>query len=289
MKVDLLLIANDLLEHDYIEEFVNYYFDVIGIDVIHLIDDISGNGVPMSDMRCVNTHINAGRIKYYQMPERKRQQDIYNDFYQEHKNEFDWLCVFDTDEFLVLKQHNDIHELLSQDIFCDCNQVLVNWKIYFDNGHITKPNGCVVENYTDDNNAIESTFVKSIIRGGLDDIFSRIHIWGDGCCRLDENFFTPIGTRHVNGTLCNIDSYADSCMELIFADYSVAQLNHYLFKSFDEFIERKIKSNGYITVPYNYCIATLFYFPRGWFNHIPTIMWSEQKQLLLFKKYFLHK
>jgi hypothetical protein len=61
-----------------------------------------------------------------------------------YKDEFDWILFNDLDEFLILKQ--PLHELLEE--YKDETAIFLRWKWYGASGHINKPIGKVMDNYT---------------------------------------------------------------------------------------------------------------------------------------------
>lgn len=123
------------------------------------------------------------------------------------------------------------------------------------------------------------------MRGGLDDVYCHVHMFGDGTDRNGDGSLTPISTKHSNGNTIHETEYIGAA-QIAYHEYDTAQLNHYMFKSLEEFLIRKLISNSHLIISYEEVITTLFTFPDGWYNYIPTIMWTEQKQIYV--KHFIN-
>jgi hypothetical protein len=147
MKTCICVIIKD--EQDYLEEWIEYHLN-LGIDEIFLYEDYGskshaeiikpfGDRVHLESIDVVRDLINnCDKTGSY------RQNALFNWFPIEYKDKFDWVLFNDIDEFLVLKQ--PLHELLEE--YDDKPGILLEWKFYGANGHITKPKGKVMDNFT---------------------------------------------------------------------------------------------------------------------------------------------
>ena len=110
MKVALICIAK--FEEKYIQEFVKHYFQ-LGIDKIFIGDNNPGKYQPELKP-LLSKWLDRGQIVIDDLQDQVIDQvDYYDTVYQREKNNYDWFCIFDCDEFLVLNKHKNIAEFLS--------------------------------------------------------------------------------------------------------------------------------------------------------------------------------
>ena len=124
--------------------------------------------------------------------------------------------MFDCDEFLVLKKHNNI-----SDFICDyINKpgICVNWVLFGDN-NISSINGnySVLSRFTKRQKKVNE-HIKSIINLKFQSRFYTPHSVISGCYSTDNELI--IGPYNFNG------------------NDNVAQLNHYFCKTIDEFKDK---------------------------------------------------
>lgn len=117
MKVALVCIAKN--EDNYIEEWINYHLKM-GFDDIF---------VYQNDWQC---GIENSKVHKLILNGEEKQITSYNHFIT-NNTDYDWAAFFDIDEFLVLKKHNDIKELLMN--YSTYQGIGVNWVIFGNNGH----------------------------------------------------------------------------------------------------------------------------------------------------------
>lgn len=237
MIVNLCLIANYSLEYNYIQEFLDYYFNKIGIDQVYLYDyRLTDPDHRLTDIPYIANLVKQNKIVYHELTDWKyyeHQPLILQECYETHKHEFDWCCFFDCDEFLILKQHANIHEWLSDDLLgfdTDCNTVTVSWGLYGDAGNVYAVNGNVFDNYVKEDNRINTDvlYYKFIAKGGLDGLY----IDNPHNVAVNDDFSKM---KYQNGQVHNTDGWAVSWFS-----YEYAELAHVQFKSCEEFAKRKI-------------------------------------------------
>ena len=77
-----------------------------------------------------------------------RQCAVYDWFCEKFKDKIDWCAFIDVDEFIILQEGETLKSLCdSLDIEPYCGFILY-WRLYDANGHINRPCGSVMENYT---------------------------------------------------------------------------------------------------------------------------------------------
>ena len=139
-------------ENEYLEEWLIHHLN-LGIDEIFLYEDYGSK----SHQNIVNSykdrvHLNSINIMFNSNNPSKNiinngnrmQLQLFDYFPQMYKDEFDWVLFNDLDEFLILKE--PLQELLNE--YNDKPAILLQWKWYGASGHISKPIGKVMENYT---------------------------------------------------------------------------------------------------------------------------------------------
>ena len=145
MKTAICVIIKD--ENDYLDEWLNWHLN-LGIDEIFLYEDYNsmshshitkpyGNRVHLNSIDIIFNPPNINTMEQIQV-------QLFRYFFNMYKDEFDWILFNDLDEFLILKQ--PLHKLLEE--YDNKPGILLRWKWYGASGHINKPKGNVVDNFT---------------------------------------------------------------------------------------------------------------------------------------------
>lgn len=150
MKTAICVIIKD--ENDYLDEWLEYHFN-LGIDEIFLYEDYGSKShsdiiKPYGD----KVHLNSIDIMFNSNDPNKNiindgrilQIQLFDYFPKMYKDDFDWILFIDIDEFLILKQ--PLNTLLEE--YKDETGILLKWKWYGASGHINKPFGKVMDNFT---------------------------------------------------------------------------------------------------------------------------------------------
>ena len=245
MKVGLLVIACN--ENLYLRDFVEYYKN-LGVDQIILGDNSPKDGD--YPQLVIGDYIDSGFVKYINYRENNEnnwQANFYNKVLKEYKNEFDWIAVFDVDEYLIFNDPNihTIKEFLEGNKnFQNFGQIKINWKTYTDNNKLYYENKPIMERFTEPApiNYLntwsgkpfpENMTTKMIVNCLMDEItFASPHV-----------VITKKGNNYV--AACNPSGYIVDFQNFIIPiDYNVAQLNHYKSLSISEFLFRRLSRNG---------------------------------------------
>lgn len=232
MKVALCCIGR--LENRYIKEFVEYYKH-IGVDKIFIYDNNRGSEEYFEDV--ILEYIENNFVEISNFRDKEVCQILsYQDCYDKHKDEYDWFCFFDIDEYLTFKEEGiNIKTFLGGVEFEKFDMIHVNWMIYDDNNLVRYDGRPVYERFTKpfkpldfkyDYDFPENNHIKSIVRGGLDTI------------KWDNTSHTPNGIN----TCCNPSGKPCNPMSPFATyDFSVAWLKHFRFKTIEEWVEIKMK------------------------------------------------
>lgn len=212
VSLSVLAIAKN--ENDYIKEFVDFYL-LNGVDHFYLYDNDSD--VPLSETLC--DYLNVCTI--HKISGVRKQFAAYNHFLSHHKNETEWVAVFDIDEFVYTKKHETFRDFVL-DIGKGVDCIGLNWVIFGNGKHTLKPEkGGIVDNYVY-SQGVQHKNVKCITRTSAIKKFDHPHY-----PRL--KWFK----KYVNakGNKMSGDLNEEYCID-------VAQLNHYYTKSLEEFREK---------------------------------------------------
>jgi hypothetical protein len=124
-------------ENEYLDEWVRYHLN-IGFEHIVIYDNKSI--IPVKNK--------WGKKKVTVLIEnREFESSAEDNCHNDTVRNFDanWIARIDIDEFIVLKQHTDINDLLEP--YKEFGGLGINWRIFGTSGHLTKPEGLVRDNY----------------------------------------------------------------------------------------------------------------------------------------------
>ena len=215
-------------ENKYIREFVEYYKQY-GIDKIFLYDNNDINGEYFQQV--VNDYIKNKYIDIINFRGKKHIQVLsYRDCYKKNFMLFDWFIIIDLDEFIYLKNYNNIKTYLRNKKFKTCQVIHLNFIYYTDNNLLHYDNRTLKERFTlrakyarePNIRNIRRTQIKSIIRGKIPNFYIySIHI---GTNRYDIY------------NICNGDG--EKYNGYLKSDFNNYYFIHYFSKSTQEFINK---------------------------------------------------
>jgi len=216
-------------ENRYIKEFVEHYKNY-SVDKIYLYDnnDIDGerfenvigeyvdsNFVEIIDWRGVK-----GTSTYY---------GIMDSCYQTYHDSYDWLIFYELDEFLYLKNYNDIKSFLISKKFDKCESIQLNWVHMSDNNQLYYEDKPLHERFTEiGKNVVKNKynkicFVKTMVKGHLKNI------------NITQNHVLSQKLKACNGFGKKSQIRK---IESLRPDYEYYFIRHYYTKSAQEFIEK---------------------------------------------------
>ena len=154
---------------------------------------------------------------------------IMDSCYQTFHNKYDWLIFYELDEFLFLKNYQNIKSFLFQNKFKKCQSIQLNWVHMSDNNHLYYENKPLNERFPiKGKNVVKNKynkicFVKTIIRGHLKKL------------NITDNHLLSKKIRACNGfgkksPIKGIRS--------VKPDYVYYYIKHYYGKSVQEFVEK---------------------------------------------------
>lgn len=215
--ISICAIAKDECKQ-YMEEFICFHL-AIGIEHFYIYDNDSS--IPIK--QTLKNYIDKGVATVIDFPGRGKQMPAYGHCLSTFNKQSKWIAVVDLDEFIVPKSGGDIKNILPR--YETYGALAVNWKMFGSNGHIDKPNGLTIENFT---SATPCHFppnkhIKTIVNTQY-----YYSISGD-----------PHHFKYVNGSYAVNENI--SMVKNAFSDHScnIIQVNHYFTRSLEEF---KIKA-----------------------------------------------
>ena len=209
------------LENNYIKDFVIHY-KKYGIDKIFLYDNNDINGERFEEV--IYEYIKNQFVKLFNYRGKVNPQlKIYNHCYRVHYKYYDWLIFYDIDEFIYLKNINNIKIFLSQKIFNNCKSIYLNWNKHTDNNLLYYENKSIIERFPETIKNKKYCLGKTIIRGNINTFRTHsIHI-------LDKR------VPKCNGFGKNITLKHLFCQK---PDLKYYYIDHYEYKSTEEFIKK---------------------------------------------------
>ena len=216
-------------ENKYIKEFIEYYKNY-GVDKIFLYDNNN-----LNDEYFENIIYNYVKQNYVEIINwrgiNRPQMKFYYECYKRNYDNYDWLIFNDIDEYLFLKNYNNIKDFLHQSKFIKCENIQLNWLLYTDNNLIYYQNKSLIKRFTEKDPLRNKRKIKkgsngkSILRGHI----PNIKITNFHC---------------ISNELKTCDGFGNE-RKYLKPDYQYYYFKHYYCKSTEEFIEKLNKGDVY--------------------------------------------
>lgn len=214
-------------EEVYIEEWVKYHL-ACGFDYIIIYNNDDDQTILP---RVLKKYVDDKKVGIIPFQGKFMQVPAYRDFFYRFKDSFEYAAIWDVDEFLVLKKHKNVKQLVKEYFRNDTGALAINLYQFGSNNQRVYRNEPVVERFTKRARRISSV-VKSIYRIKSISYPSVHHSYlRPGYISIDTNRRRTYGPTHHVG------------------DCSVAQINHYISKSQEECKKRSLR--GRATYPGN--------------------------------------
>ena len=170
-----------------------------------------------------------------------------NDCYEKNYFNYDWLIFFEVDEYVYLKNYNNIKKYLKNKRFQNCERIQLNWVLHTDNNLLYYDNRSIVERFPEKeqikNNGRKNA-IKSILKGHIINIkIKDIHLLNKQL-RACDGFGNYIK---------KISPITDK------SDFEYYYINHYFCKSTEEFIN-KINKGDVLYFKSNILLRIKFYY-----------------------------
>jgi hypothetical protein len=207
-NIDIVICAIALNEELYIDEWIKYNL-LLGFTHIYIYDNSNHN---------VLKNKNSDRVTIIHFPGIAKQLEAYNIFILQYKKKHTWCAFIDCDEFIVLKKHDNINELIND--YNEYASIGLNWLIFGTSKETEYKNEPVSKRFKYCSNKID-IHIKSIAK--LLDINNYINPHFPELkngSNVDTNKNVIIGPFNYNG------------------DAKIAYIHHYYTKSEQEFREK---------------------------------------------------
>ena len=230
MKAVICSIIKD--EQRFLREWLEYHLS-LGFAHIYVFEDYGSS----SHAECIQglRHVTLSSVEH-DTPVRNHhssgtQTELYNWFLKKAKQEnlADWVLYNDVDEFLCFDKGYDLQKLCNE--FNNETGVWLSWRFYTASGHIHRPQGGVVESYTQEATPDERSDrdVQWLFKS-----FVNVHNAERTSVHQVPN---GVNVRHTH--------------ELPTFIYEKAWINHYFTKCWEDYVERMCRrgnmSNDYRT------------------------------------------
>ena len=202
---------------EYVEHYIKY-----GVDKIFIYDNNDLNGESFETV--ISDYIKKKYVKIINYRGKQTMQiNMMRDCYKNNNKKYDWFIMYDMDEFIFLRNYNNIKYFLNNKKFKKCTIIHLNRQFHTDNEQIFYNNKSLVVRFPKAFTKIKT--IKSILRGHHPDInILSIHA---------VNYRIPA---------CNGFGQKGGKKKL---DFKYFFINHYYFKSTEEFIRKINRGDAY--------------------------------------------
>lgn len=159
-KYKLGALAVSSMEAHFLREWVEYH-RMLGVQHFYIHDSMLDNAD-----EALKPYIDQGIVDLYHEPRHPCQWEVYSEHFFGPKGiQCEWLCVMDIDEFFVPKTFDHLPTWLDR-FEKNVAGVGIAWTCFGSNGHVERPNGTVIENYTKtvDYSEGHHRWIKSIVK-----------------------------------------------------------------------------------------------------------------------------
>ena len=205
-------------EADYLNEWINFH-RLVGVEKFFLYNNNSEDDYE----RVLGPYVAEGVVTLHDIPIRhpSAQVEAYNSCLRTYRRHARWIAFIDIDEFLCAPEDDSVLNVLRD--YDQYPAIALNWLMFCTSGHILKPEGLVIENYTRCQ-AGGNRHVRLITNPLKTERFVSAHeaIYYDGRYAVNE------GREEVRGPYSTPPSIAR------------LRVNHYWTKSVEEYFLKKL-------------------------------------------------
>jgi len=239
----ICLLAQAKNEDHYLQEWIDYHLKLKFDDIVIIQDDWKANIKEDSRVHLVNGDIKEN------IPHDRKQMRYYSNFIKKHNRDYDWIAIFDIDEYLYIRNCDDIHKFLDPKI--DCASICCHWRFFGDSG-ITEINGDyrIVDRFIRSNKKCDNTFKSIYNMNQLRSLIGQKNL--DTVDLLIVHEFKNITVNNIrlldhqygmDGKSKVVFDYKNRNIEELENSVNIGYLAHYR-KSYPEFVERYTRSHS---------------------------------------------
>lgn len=226
----------------FLDEWVAYYMHC-GVTAFYLYDNASRIPLRQSLRKFSGLRTNV-TMTVYDAPGKAMQMVTYNHCLRTNKDQCRWIAFIDCDEFIVPGHHAALPSMLEE--FEPHAGLALNWKVFGSNGHKRRPTGLQIENYT-----------KAL----ADTVPGHTHVKSIVDPRRANFFFNPHMCTALEGAIVREDGVPITEGRSATASWKKGQINHYLYRSKEDFYAKQKKSRADIFTGRR--VPERFFVPEG--------------------------
>lgn len=217
-------------EGSYLKEWIEYH-RVVGVDHIYLYNNQSTDVY----LKAITLYIESGYVTLVQWEHDHQQMEAYKDYVARFGNESNWIGFIDLDEFVVPVEDNDIKDFFKK--YKNRPSILIYWRMFGTNGMIDRDlNSLVTESFYSCWNKYDDIgrcFLNTNYAiSGKQEVFNHM-LW---------NNYKGINLPPVN---CCDKVCVRSWFNKANRDVLPIQINHYVLKSYKEYLEKTQKTDAF--------------------------------------------
>lgn len=234
-NLSVMLIVKDAAQ--YMDEWINYH-KIVGVDHFYIYDNESGDNL----REVLDPYIKSGLVSYTYWPGKRQQIPAYNNAMVRYRDETRWLAFIDDDEFIVPMEKATVPEVLDE--LKVKAGLAMPWMMYGVSGQKEQAKGLVMERcYMTEDYKFELPHAHKVIINPRLCLMLKAHV----------AFF-------VNGMKSKNEDGVDQTNMFEYSHVNKIRLNHYRFKSEEEFFKKSIRGD---VLKDGYKIANRKYFDDG--------------------------
>ncbi|MEO6283324.1 MAG: glycosyltransferase family 92 protein [Dyadobacter sp.] len=204
-------------ENQYLEEWIDYH-QKIGVEHFFIYDN--GSAVPIRET--MKTLASGAPVTVIEMPGKNKHIKAYQHCLDKFGATSNWIGFIDTDEFIVPKTDSaSLAEFLRD--YESFGGLGLSWLIFGSNGHIQKPDGRQLANFTkrSDVSFSPNRHIKSIVQP-----------------RFVQSAFKSHCFKYKQGYTCVNEHYTPIDGQTADVSVDKIQLNHYYCRSLEEYHQK---------------------------------------------------
>lgn len=218
-------------EGQYLKEWIEFHL-IVGVEHFYLYNNNSTDNY----VEILQPYIDSGIVTLIDWPKKQSQMEAYYDCYQNYKNDSHWIGFIDLDEYVIPNDYDSIIDFLNQ-FHNKRPVVLIYWKYMGSSGKIKRDNhGLITEDFYIGWNKY-ANIGKVFFNTDYGYLYEYKHnnymhlMWG----KLGNWYFPPVNA---------FDKICWRRIDSVNTEHMPIQINHYLVKTYNEYVEKKSKRGG---------------------------------------------
>ena len=207
------------------KEWLEYHL-LIGVEHFYLYNNFSNDNF----LEILKPYIEKGIVTLREWPVEQGQLSAYQDCYEKDKNYAQWICFLDLDEFICPYKDNNIRELLKR--YRKYPSVVIYWKMFGTSGKIKRTKELVIEEFYISFGKL-FTLGKCFFNTDFKMKKHKVHFIDAEIKIFNKNIV--VRSINENRKFIKYNIHRKN------REGFTAQINHYFSKTYDEYIENKMK------------------------------------------------